>query len=75
MLQRAYALAIRRRDRKNATLIASSLAEHYVEEGKDQKTAEMWLGRLDVALKHHFDKTESRLLKDLSKKLRATKSQ
>lgn len=74
MLERAYTLAVRRRDAKNATLIASSLAEYHVEERHNKEAGEMWLRRLEAALKRHFDKTEARLLKQLSQKVRAMKN-
>lgn len=74
MLERAYELALRRRDAKNATLIASSLAEYYVEERHNSDAGEIWLRRLDRALSRHFDKTESRVFKRLTKKLRTLKN-
>lgn len=69
LLLRAYRNAVIRHDPKNKTLIASSLAEFYVDEQIDHRRARVWLDRLEQALREFSDPTERRQLRRLRRAL------
>jgi hypothetical protein len=75
LLLDAFDSARRRRDKKNMTLIASSLAEFFMDEGSDLPRARVWADRLEDALTKYFDKTEASVLKSLRRKLDDARSQ
>ncbi len=70
LLLKAFSAAASRRDVENKTLIASSLAELYYYDMNDEKSAAMWLRKLEDALKHHFDRGEQQILRELRNALK-----
>lgn len=69
LLLRAFKSARRRRDAKNQTLIASSLAELYLVDAQDKRKGRFWLKQLEQALQTHPDKEELSVHKELAQKL------
>ena len=70
LLLRAFDSARRRRDRRNITLIASSLAEFFADEVGDKEQAVKWIKELEQALSVHFDRTEANVLDSLKRRFR-----
>jgi hypothetical protein len=70
LLLDAFDAARRRGDKKNITLIASSLAEFFADEVQDTEQARKWAHHLEKALVEHFDQTEAQVLKSLKRRFR-----
>lgn len=70
LLEEAFALAASIGDDTNRTLIASSLAELYVDDLNDLERGKYWVDRLGECLKHHFDEGENLVFARLSTMLR-----
>jgi hypothetical protein len=58
LLEDAWRIASVREDHANSVLIASSLAELYIDELKDRPCGEQWLARLEESLENHWDDIE-----------------
>jgi len=69
--KRAYHLAQARQDFKNVTLIASSLADYFIDERQDKRRGRYWLKRLAEALARYDIPDERKLMRRLSVALRA----
>jgi hypothetical protein len=74
LLKRAYALAEKLQDYRNQVLIASSIAEIYIEELADVKNATVWLDLLETNINNSQDWEEVKDLNELKRKLAALKS-
>jgi hypothetical protein len=60
LLDEAYELATAMNDSLNCTLIASSLAQLFIEEMQDKKSGRIWVNELGECLALHWDDGEHR---------------
>lgn len=58
ILKKAYEIAQSMNDKKNLTLISSSLAQKYIEELEDNKQGKIWLDELRINLNNSYDDYE-----------------
>lgn len=65
LLLEAFKNAKHRKDAKNLTLIASSLAEYYADEDPKPDELTKWISHLKDALKNYYDDGEAAVLKEL----------
>jgi len=68
LLKRAYRLAKTRHDKVNCVLIASSIAEIYIEDLRNVEKGKSWLDSLESCLSEYRDESEMREFRRLKKK-------